>query len=504
MMTKRWLAVCFAILFITPAIARERLPADITLERGSSTAPENSPAPLSRDANRHEETIVPTTQEIISALFADDPGESCKDFITDVTILVPDDLMLKTSSAYGRSDFPTDGHSFLMLGSGNIYKPLEADDLDVDPVYSINDQVYVQIVLDIPPEIESLSFDMELYSYEYPEYVVSSYNDFAFVYLDGTYFRYIIDDTYGEDGMPDTNACLLTYDNEGNMTNIRNVFFASCDEVGCDSGPGYPGWESIDDDNDEVQGNDAGRTGALETCSPFDHCTGLTEGVHLLTFTVGDVDDGIFTTVGLFDNVRCHRSRKCELPVTIEKPCRAVADAGPDIQVCQGEHVYLTGQGSSVKNCDGTAEYRWLSSGQPLTDWQSVPGIVLQPSENMSLILEARCMDEDEDGNPVLICYAFNCMSLEIADEQTPPDLGNSLLAVKEEESVQFSWTQAASAFSYEVVGQEIKQFSQPGNICSTVTGTCRDPAAVPVSLERPCLFFYRVRGLSCQGMPGP
>ncbi len=270
--------------------------------------------------------ILPTRGEIEDALHTSNAALSCRSFVTDVQITAADPVLLQVAaSRYGASDFPRDGSLFLILASGDPFQPGESD-LDVpegvDEDSCVGDLAQVDITFDFPPgSVQSLAFDFDFFSFEFPEYVDSPYNDYAFAFLDGIPLKFA---TPGKErsscfASAGNGGCLITKDALGNPTNVNDAFFRACSVIGCDSPSGTPGWDLCDDgasdcsDPDDAPdcddprtvpgpGCDAGRTGTLTACSPIT-CppSQITQGVHTLTLIVGDAGDGVFLHKMLLD-----------------------------------------------------------------------------------------------------------------------------------------------------------------------------------------------------------
>lgn len=258
-----------------------------------------------------------TAGEIVDAVLSTDPQLDCIPFLVDVAVSPHSALQIQTRSSYGASGFPTQGGDFLMMSTGDPDAPGEVTDVDFAPVGCAGDNSQITFTFDFPDlggglsPVQSLRFDFDFFSYEFPEFVGGGFNDYVYAYLDASP-PIAVDALCNAPVVPPT-GCLITFDSGGNPTNVDAAFFEACDSIGCDSPSGTPGWDDI---FTVVPGDDAGRTGTLITCSPTDCTIPVTPGVHTLTFMVGDAGDGAYTSVGIFDNLRCFGDLQCEAPVT--------------------------------------------------------------------------------------------------------------------------------------------------------------------------------------------
>ncbi|OGR12493.1 MAG: hypothetical protein A2341_19840 [Deltaproteobacteria bacterium RIFOXYB12_FULL_58_9] len=183
---------------------------------------------------------------------------------------------------------PLEGRRFLALGSGPIGNTqttsgqLSAQAFaDPEPRFMGNDehpnldhkQVFDlhQVVLELqaPPEAKSLSFDLNYFSAEYPEYVKASYNDTFYAVLEAASTN---------DGKP-TN---ISFDPNKRSIEVDNNYFENEFHPIPNTGTGF--------DND-------GSTGWLRTSWPIQGGERFT-----LTFSIHDEGDAIYDSVVLLDN----------------------------------------------------------------------------------------------------------------------------------------------------------------------------------------------------------
>ena len=245
-----------------------------------------------------------TTQQILDALISD---PVCKSFVTGITMSASNpNVQIQVAQTYGLT--PTDGN-LLIMSSADPFAPSQGGDLDFPPNGCGGDTARIDITFNITdPSVRSMSLKFDFYSYEFPEFVGFGFNDFVFAYWDqaisanascvpGPLTQFC---PSGEGCAASTSQSggLLTFDQQSpcNPTNVDNAFFQLCKDIGCDSAPDVPGWNT---EFNSTPGDDAGRTGDLTTSWP------VTQGTHTLTLLVGDAGDGIYTTTGVFDQLSC-------------------------------------------------------------------------------------------------------------------------------------------------------------------------------------------------------
>ena len=158
---------------------------------------------------------------------------------------------------------------------------------------SPHDSAGLEVVIKTPTNAKSLSFDLDFYTFEWPEFTCSTFNDF-FVALQ----------TPKPDNRPDGN---VSFDSEGNTISVNAGFVQVC---ACKDGPpctaggkGFPcklGWDQLEGTGfDSVPWNSAA-TGWLVTTTPLpkpgDEIT--------LHFAIWDSGDGILDSTVLLDALR--------------------------------------------------------------------------------------------------------------------------------------------------------------------------------------------------------
>jgi hypothetical protein len=156
-----------------------------------------------------------------------------------------------------------------------------------------HDGVALQITLRVPSNVRGFSFDSNFYTYEWPQYVCSAYNDFALALL-----------TPFPMGQSDGN---ILYDSMGNPLSVNAAFVSACGCTGgppctagmktftCPLGDGALLGTGFGKDSDPT--GDHASTYWLETKAPVQPNNTIT-----IVFTVYDSGDGILDSSVLFDN----------------------------------------------------------------------------------------------------------------------------------------------------------------------------------------------------------
>lgn len=140
---------------------------------------------------------------------------------------------------------------------------------------NINDDVALSLTLRAPVNATGYSFDFTFYSFEYPEWVCTSFND---------QFVALVDPPPA--GAINGN---IAFDSMTNPVSVNIAFFDVCD--GCANGPdamvgtGFNTW------------NDAGATSWLRTQAPVEGGSEFT-----IQFTIWDTGDSAFDSTVLIDN----------------------------------------------------------------------------------------------------------------------------------------------------------------------------------------------------------
>ena len=166
---------------------------------------------------------------------------------------------------------------------------------------NVNDGMALQLEIKVPTNANSCSFDVNFYTYEFPNYICSQYNDFFVALLRSQH--------------PNTPANgNVSFDSQGNPLSVNAGFLEVC------SGPTTAGGKQFNCayGTDELAGTGfepGAATSWLKTT--FSVVPGETIG---LRFAVWDVGDHILDSTVLLDNFRCGPEGGDEPPETIPIP----------------------------------------------------------------------------------------------------------------------------------------------------------------------------------------
>ncbi len=226
-------------------------------------------------------------------------------------------------SGFGSNVAPRDGDKLLALSSGTGRQPSDPGYQDVggyDKTYTCNhpqgfpkespacpgvttgqphDGVGLEVELTVPEWAEGFSFDFDFYTFEWPTYVCSTYNDFFVAMLDPI-----------PEGQTDGN---ISFDSEGNPVSVNNGLVEAC---GCTGGPpctagglygptktytcalGTDTLQGTGFEGDILTGPHAA-TGWLVTTAPAEPGTTIK-----LRFAIYDSGDGVLDSTTIIDNFR--------------------------------------------------------------------------------------------------------------------------------------------------------------------------------------------------------
>lgn len=144
------------------------------------------------------------------------------------------------------------------------------------------DPAALKLQLKVPSNANAVRFDFIFYTYEYPNYICSEYNDF---------FVAIVDPP-----PPGSVHGNVSFDNQGNPVSVNNGYLEVCT-------PGFHGGKQFDcpQGTSLLQGTGYGpgaSTGWLQTIAPVTPGSDVT-----LTFAIWDAGDNILNSTVLIDNV---------------------------------------------------------------------------------------------------------------------------------------------------------------------------------------------------------
>lgn len=217
-------------------------------------------------------------------------------------------------SAFGSLVSPQQGKRLLALSSGTARQPSDAGFASpggFDKEYETgapdgfpkespacpgvttgepHDSIALELTLKAPKTAQSLKFNLNFYTFEYPVYICSKFNDFFVALL-----------TPKPQGTPDAN---ISFDAEGNLVSVNAGFLEVCTKVdanqtngkviACGKGPAELGGTGFD------VGQNSAATGWLETVAPVETPGGEIK----LRFAIWDSGDGDLDSTVLLDNFR--------------------------------------------------------------------------------------------------------------------------------------------------------------------------------------------------------
>ena len=172
-----------------------------------------------------------------------------------------------------------------------------------------------------------------------------------------------------------------------------------------------------------------------------------------------------------------------------------MADTGAPLTVCAGETATLDGS-ASQRCASAELEYRWLDGAAEVCGWSTMPTCEVTPGATTVYAVEVRCIG-------VLPCTPADTASVVVTVEPgpAPPDLGNSVRAIRSGAVLTLSWPSVAGAVTNTIHRGEDKGVWPSPPFRKGLTGTAESLADVPSPPDR---YFYRVAGVSCSGAEGP
>ena len=200
---------------------------------------------------------------------------------------------------FGPNVNPQRGKSLLVLSSGHARIPGQPDACgslnctsnwpgnppegfpqdvpDCPGAKDVNDDVGLELKIRSPKNATGYSFNFKFYSFEYPEWVCTSYND-----------QYISLVNPPPEGSISGN---ISFDSMNNPVSVNVAFFDVCAEPTCALGPGELMGTGFD------TWSDAGGTGWLQTQAP------VTGGQELtIRFAIWDTGDTAWDSTAVIDN----------------------------------------------------------------------------------------------------------------------------------------------------------------------------------------------------------
>lgn len=170
------------------------------------------------------------------------------------------------------------------------------------------DGAALQLTIRVPTNAQSLSMSENFFTYEFPTYVCSEYDD-----------TFVIEMTPAPTGLVNPN---IAFDQDGNTLGVNSSLFQVCDPqivVGtnfpCPLGPSSLQGTGFSAGDTDGFGGDRGATGWLKTVvniGPELRGKDIT-----LLFAVWDGGDGVLDSTALIDNLAWSTSPASSTPVTV-------------------------------------------------------------------------------------------------------------------------------------------------------------------------------------------
>lgn len=217
---------------------------------------------------------------------------------------------------FGQAADPQEGERFLALSSGTARQPGHPDYEPVDgfdkgyvspspagyPKESpacpgvttgeTHDDVALEVVVRGPEGAESLAYDFNFFTFEWPDYVCSTFNDFFLAFLEPV-----------AEGQTDPN---ISFDSLGNVVSVNNALVRVCDCVNgppCEAPPEV-GLISYDCDEGPAELSLTGFEGRAATSWLVTKAPIIPGETVKLRFMVYDSGDGVLDSTVILDNFR--------------------------------------------------------------------------------------------------------------------------------------------------------------------------------------------------------
>jgi hypothetical protein len=218
-------------------------------------------------------------------------------------------------NAFGPNVHPQEGHKMLALSSGTARQPTDPGYQSVtgfDKGYSNSpppgfpkespscpgsitgqphDSAALEITVKVPSNAKSLAFNLDFYTYEYPEFICSEFNDFFVALLNPP-----------PTSLPDGN---ISFDSQGNLISVNAGFLQVCHPTqaggksfDCPLGAGQLKGTGFDLDFLDEPTDNSAATGWLQTSAPVEGGSTIK-----LRFAVWDSGDGVLDSTVLVDNL---------------------------------------------------------------------------------------------------------------------------------------------------------------------------------------------------------
>jgi hypothetical protein len=220
----------------------------------------------------------------------------------DGTVTSPN-LQVGVMSSFGSAVLPKGGSNLVVISSGRARTvgqpnacgqcncsevglgtapsgyPQNGNGCDIGD--KINDDIGLEVALKAPANATGYSFDFKFYTYEYPEFVCSLFND-QFMAL-------------ANPAPPGANNGNISFDSANNPVSVNIAFFDVCS--GCPAGAGELAGTGFDVWTGTFDDGEAGGTSWLRTTAPIDPNATVT-----LRLAVWDTQDTYLDSSAIMDN----------------------------------------------------------------------------------------------------------------------------------------------------------------------------------------------------------
>jgi hypothetical protein len=173
-----------------------------------------------------------------------------------------------------------------------------------------HDGAALQVVIRVPTNAQSFTFNTNFFTYEFPDFICSTYND-----------SFVVMMTPKVASLPDNN---IAFDQMGNPISVNNSLLQVCDPQNaggknfpCPSGSSTLMATGFGVDTAVDQQNHAA-TGWLQTTAPI--VASLKGKDITLLFAVWDSGDGVLDSTALIDNFQWSTQAGMNTPVTMPDP----------------------------------------------------------------------------------------------------------------------------------------------------------------------------------------
>ena len=179
----------------------------------------------------------------------------------------------------------------------------------------------------------------------------------------------------------------------------------------------------------------------------------------------------------------------------VEPVCMAQAVISGELAICEGETLELSAAGSSLVDCPGAIEYRWLRDGAELFPYPGPESIMDMPLVDTDYELEVRC-----DAAPS--CLDASAVTVRVEADVPPAPVDDSLRVNKEFAGHRFTWTPVARPLDH-LRHHDLPSFDRGSAdlVAAEPDGEYFLPATPPVPYR---VDFYRVFSANCAGTEEP